>query len=105
MASQSTVHGSSDDEYALSGDLQVEDLKQVASLYDCRSEASPHELQPEPVTTVQHVIPPGNIISAPPVISLVDDDDDFGDDIDADEFAAAEIAATQAPATTVRRSS
>lgn len=105
-ASQPTAHISSDDEFGLGGDLDAADLEHVASLYDCRSEASPRELQSESVSTVERIVPPGNIISAPPVISLVDDDDDdFGDDIDADEFAAAEIAATQASATTVRRSS
>ncbi|EUC27988.1 hypothetical protein COCVIDRAFT_102548 [Bipolaris victoriae FI3] len=35
------------------------------------------------------------------VISLVDDDDEFDEDIDSDEFAAAEVAATQAPTNTV----
>jgi DNA replication ATP-dependent helicase Dna2 len=44
-----------------------------------------------------------NVASAP-VISLLDDDEDeFGGDIDVDEFAAAEVAATQVPANNVRR--
>jgi hypothetical protein len=39
------------------------------------------------------------------VINLVDDDDydEFGDDIDEDVFAAAEVAATQTSANHVRR--
>jgi DNA replication ATP-dependent helicase Dna2 len=42
-----------------------------------------------------------------PVIDLVDDgdDDEFGDEIDADVFAAAEVAATQPSANNVRRTS
>ena len=50
----------------------------------------------QPVTANEAV----SVTHALPVIDLVNDDsDEFGDDIDPDEFAAAEIAATQPPAT------
>ena len=94
----------SDDEFGLDEDIFADDLEQVASLYDIRAERSP-EQQPLEVEGTENVqgIPEAPL--APPVVNLVDDDEDdeFGDDIDADEFAAAEIAATQALATNVCR--
>ncbi|KAJ4296546.1 DNA replication endonuclease-helicase Dna2 [Kalmusia sp. IMI 367209] len=92
----------SDDEFGLDEGMFAEDLEHAASLYDNRAEQSPKQqslcvdgLGNESVANI-----------APPVasiVNLVDDDedeDDFGDDIDVDEFAAAEVAATQVPATT-----
>jgi hypothetical protein len=90
-----TNYCDSDDEFDLDEDIFAADLEQVASLYDRRPEMSAAEQEVQMVD--------GASDARPPVISLLDDDDDFGDDIDADEFEAAEIAATQAPATTVRR--
>ncbi|CAI6246025.1 unnamed protein product [Periconia digitata] len=91
---------SDDDEFGLDEEILAADLEHVASLYDSRPEASPGRLQTESVLNVQENMFTSETVSAPPVISLIDDDDEFGDDIDADEFAAAEIAATQAPVTT-----
>ena len=91
----------SDDEFGIDEESFAADLEQVASLYDVTSEETPVN-QFLPINgagddTIGHS-------AAPPVIDLVDDDDDeFGDDIDADEFAAAEIAATQSYSTNVRR--
>lgn len=78
------------------------DLEQVASLYDTRSMQPSNkdygtgaELNSAAITSSA---------TAVPVISLVDDDsDEFGEDIDVDEFAAAEVAATQVSTNTVRR--
>lgn len=97
----------SDDDFGIDDDEDdfAADLEHVASLYDTRSLQSPEaqeaEVAPEPLNVV-----------APPapatVVDLVDDDEDdeFGDDdIDVDVFAAAEVAATQAPTSTVGRSS
>lgn len=95
----------SDDEFGLDEDIFAEDLELVASLYDTRAERSP-EVQ-APVSAGTGDAQPTNTASvAPSVIDLVEDDDedDFGDDIDVDEFAAAEVAATQAPAPSVCRS-
>jgi DNA replication ATP-dependent helicase Dna2 len=92
----------SDDEFGIDEDLFAADLEQVASLYDIRPEMTSTENQDISVRGT------GNDAmlhsAAPPVINLVDDDsDDFGDDIDVDEFAAAEVAATQS-GSNVRRS-
>ena len=84
----------SEDDFGLGDDDDVfaADLEQVASLFDNRSLESRAQLDPLPEFAPA--------VSAVPVIDLVNDDsDDFGDDIDADEFAAAEIAATQTPST------
>jgi DNA replication ATP-dependent helicase Dna2 len=84
----------SEDDFGIGDDDDIfaADLEQVASLFDNRPLESPTQLDPVPETAPA--------VSAVPVIDLVNDDsDDFGDDIDADEFAAAEIAATQTPAT------
>lgn len=84
----------SDDEFGIEDDDDVfaADLEQVASLFDDR----PLESPVQPVTANEAV----SVTHALPVIDLVNDDsDEFGDDIDPDEFAAAEIAATQPPAT------
>jgi DNA replication ATP-dependent helicase Dna2 len=93
--------GSDDDEFGMDDeDDFAADLEHVASLYDTRSLESPTEDQ-APTAEVEGVAVTARAVSAP-VISLLDDDeDDFGEDIDADEFAAAEVAATQAPANTV----
>jgi DNA replication ATP-dependent helicase Dna2 len=95
----------SDDEFGMSEDEDgfAADLEQVASLYDTRPVVSQHTAGV--VTETQNQA--ATRMSAPttPIIDLVDDDEDdeFGDEIDADEFAAAEVAATQPPANTVRR--
>lgn len=84
----------SDDEFGIEDDDEVfaADLEQVASFFDTQPLETPAQAD-APVEFAPDV-------SAVPVIDLVNDDsDDFGDDIDADEFAAAEVAATQTPAT------
>ncbi|KAF1837557.1 hypothetical protein BDW02DRAFT_117880 [Decorospora gaudefroyi] len=91
--------GSDDDEFGMDDEEDfAADMTHLASLYDARAveclttdQASVAEM---PNTSVSETIAPA------PVISLIDDEDDFGDDIDADEFAAAEVAATQVPANT-----
>lgn len=83
----------SEDEFGIEDDEDefAADLEQVASLFDNRPLESP---APEPLAKEAPVA------NAIPVIDLANDDsDDFGDDIDPDEFAAAEVAATQTPAT------
>lgn len=94
----------SDDEFGLDDeDIFAADLEKVASLYDNRPEESPQDNEAAADAVAGDALAT-NTAPAPPVINLVDDDsDDFGDDIDTDVFAAAEVAATQAPATTVRR--
>lgn len=89
-----TVPADSEDEFGIEDDddLFVADLEHVASLFDTR----PLESQAQADTPADFA----PTTSAVPVIDLVNDDsDDFGDDIDPDEFAAAEVAATQTPAT------
>lgn len=99
ISATATNLAESEDEFGIEDDEDefAADLEQVASLFDNRPLASP---APEALPEVQPVA------HAIPVIDLVNDDsDDFGDDIDADEFAAAEVAATQTPVTnTVCRS-
>lgn len=92
----------SDDEFGMDDEEDfAADLEHVASLYDTRDVESPIEDQ-APAAESDYVAT-DNAVPAP-VISLVDDDsDEFGEDIDADEFAAAEVAATQAPENTVGR--
>ena len=76
----------------MADDVFAADLEQVASLFDDRPLESPVQL-----ATANEALPVARDL---PVIDLVNDDsDEFGDDIDPDEFAAAEIAATQPPAT------
>ncbi|KAF2746547.1 hypothetical protein M011DRAFT_87439 [Sporormia fimetaria CBS 119925] len=81
-----------DDEFGLDDGMDfAADMEHVASLYDTRTD----EVAKEP--------PFDSVIGAPvesaaadAVIDLDgDDSDEFGDDIDVDEFAAAEIVATQ----------
>ncbi|KAL1791820.1 hypothetical protein ACET3X_009571 [Alternaria dauci] len=90
-----------DDEFGMDDeDDFAADLEQVASLYDTRSAESPSG---DRTPTRQSGRPPATASGmSVPVISLLDDDDEdeFGEDIDADEFAAAEVAATQVPADT-----
>jgi len=92
----------SDDEFGLDEDMFEEDLEQVASLFDSRPEQS----QEQRSATQDNFEHEQALDAAPPplIIDLAgDDDDDFGDDIDVDEFAAAEVAATQNLSTAVRR--
>jgi DNA replication ATP-dependent helicase Dna2 len=99
----------SDDEFGMDGDEDgfAADLEQVASLYDTRPMLSPLQ------RAASVAAGPGNqgitrmSVPTTPVIDLVDDgdDDEFGDEIDADVFAAAEVAATQPSANNVRRTS
>ncbi|KAH6614857.1 hypothetical protein C7974DRAFT_402787 [Boeremia exigua] len=87
------VPADSEDDFGIEDDDDVfaADLEQAASFFDDRPLASSAPKAPLEV--------PSNA-SAIPVIDLVNDDsDDFGDDIDPDEFAAAEVAATQTPVT------
>lgn len=89
----STKPADSEDEFGIEDedDVFAADLEQVASLFDNRPLESPAPEAPLEETPAVDVVP---------VIDLVNDDsDDFGDDIDPDEFAAAEVAATQTPAT------
>ncbi|KAL6708503.1 DNA replication endonuclease-helicase Dna2 [Coniothyrium glycines] len=93
-------HVGSDDEFGMDDeDDFAADLELVASLYDTRSlepSRQDQELTADPISQPAH----GNVASAA-VISLVDDDsDEFDADIDIDEFAAAEVAATQTPSNT-----
>jgi DNA replication ATP-dependent helicase Dna2 len=91
----------SDDEFGMDDeDDFAADLEQVASFYDTRS-PDPLTADSAPAADKGLSVATGNTAPAT-VISLIDDDDDeFGEDIDADEFAAAEVAATQAPGNTV----
>lgn len=96
----------SEDEFGLDEDEFAEDLEHVASLYDSRAERSPEQQPAKADASRSGLKADGNPRAvAPAVIDLVEDedDDDFGDDIDVDEFAAAEVAATQAPSTNVCR--
>ena len=96
----------SDDEFGMDEDEDgfAADLEQVASLYDTRTTLSPSQKATNtPAESTSH--PAARMSAATtPIIDLVDDDEDeFGDDIDVDVFAAAEVAATQTPGNTVRR--
>jgi DNA replication ATP-dependent helicase Dna2 len=95
----------SEDEFGMDEDEDefAADLEHVASMYDTRPIVSPSQgatyddVQANPSAVA-------NLSATVPVIDLVDDDsDEFGDDIDVDVFAAAEVAATQPSANTVRR--
>ncbi|KAF1840939.1 uncharacterized protein K460DRAFT_195084 [Cucurbitaria berberidis CBS 394.84] len=89
----------SDDEFGMDDeDDFAADLEHVASLYDTRDVDSPSGDQTRAVETEN--IATSNAAPAPTIDLIDDDSDDFGEDIDADEFTAAEVAATQAPATT-----
>jgi DNA replication ATP-dependent helicase Dna2 len=96
----------SDDEFGMDEDEDgfAADLEQVASLYDTRPIAN---VSQEEFGVVDLVVANITGATAPvPVIDLVDDsDDEFGDEIDVDVFAAAEVAATQPSANSVRRTS
>ena len=88
-AEEHTAIGS-DDEFGFDDDDDfAADLEQVASLYDTQ----PPEAEPAVQEVRDHA--PSN--PAPPVITIEDDSDDYGDDgLDEDDFVAAEVAATQA---------
>jgi DNA replication ATP-dependent helicase Dna2 len=105
-AEAQTNDADSDDEFGMDEDEDgfAADLEQVASLYDTRPIASGSQ---EDSDVVGPVVTSNTEASAPvPVIDLVDDsDDEFGDEIDVDVFAAAEVAATQPSADNVRRTS
>jgi DNA replication ATP-dependent helicase Dna2 len=105
-AAAQTNHPESDDEFGMDEDEDgfAADLEQVASLYDTRPAASASQEETSTAAAEFTHIPRA---SAPiPVIDLVDDDsDEFGDEIDVDVFAAAEVAATQPSANTVRETS
>ena len=93
LAAAPLFSADSEDEFGIEDDDAVfaADLEEVASLFDNR----PLESQPQ-LGNPPSLVP---AVSNAPVIDLVDDDsDEFGDDIDSDEFAAAEVAATQTPA-------
>lgn len=81
----------SDDEFGLDDDEGfAADLEQVSSLYD---RSANEENQSLPQDARQDSLMNNDVA---PVIDLIEDDsDEFGDDIDADEFAAAEVVATQ----------
>jgi DNA replication ATP-dependent helicase Dna2 len=100
----------SDDEFGMDEDEDgfAADLEQVASLYDTRPLSTPSQQAVSAAEKSRNCT--ATRMSAPttPVINLADaddDDDEFGDEIDADVFAAAEVAATQPSANTVRRTS
>ncbi|CAO2650600.1 Nn.00g018920.m01.CDS01 [Neocucurbitaria sp. VM-36] len=88
----------SDDEFGMGDeDDFAADLEHVASLYDTRDVASPCGSQAPAAETEK--VATSNVPAG--VIDLIEDDsDEFGEDIDVDEFAAAEVAATQAPVNT-----
>lgn len=97
----------SDDEFGMDEDEDgfAADLEQVASLYDTRTTLSPSQKATN--AAAESASHPAARMSAAttPIIDLVDDDEDeFGDDIDVDVFAAAEVAATQTSGNPVRRS-
>lgn len=104
-----TAQAGSDDDFGMDEDEDgfAADLEHVASLYDTRPLASP--LPDEAAPAAEDVVQAVTSNPAPAeVISLVEDDDnedEFGDEIDVDVFAAAEVAATQTPVNTVRRTS
>lgn len=90
----------SDDEFGMDDEDEfAADLEQVASFYDTMSTES-LTADPAPAANRGPSAATKDTASAT-VISLVDDDDEFDEDIDSDEFAAAEVAATQAPTNTV----
>lgn len=93
--------GSDDDEFGMDdGEDFAADLEHMASLYDTRSMEPSRN---DPVSAEEN-IRDLETASAVAFIDLVkDDEDDFGEDIDVDEFAAAEVAATQGPSSTVCR--
>lgn len=94
--------GSDDDEFGMDDEDEfAADLEHVASLYDTRSvEPSNHSYAS--VTEMQTAAAT-ETVAPTTIISLSDDEEDeFGEDIDVDEFAAAEVAATQVPTNTVR---
>lgn len=108
LAAEHLRDAESDDEFGMDGDEDdfAADLEHVASLYDNRPEVSQSQ---QAISPGAEANPPVTRMSAPPpVIDLVeddgDDDDEFGD-VDADVFAAAEVAATQTSANTVCRPS
>jgi DNA replication ATP-dependent helicase Dna2 len=97
-----TKEAGSDDDFGIDDDEDdfAADLEQVASLYDTQPAVSVHQ------SPLDHVEPPiPNAAPCAPIIDLVgDDSDEFGDDdIDVDDLAAAEVAATQTPANIVCR--
>jgi DNA replication ATP-dependent helicase Dna2 len=84
----------SDDEFDIDEDSFAADLEQVASLYDNRPEVTPSCDKVQPPELQRDDV--AKKVTSPVVHVIEDDsDDDFGEDIDADEFAAAEVAATQ----------
>lgn len=87
----------SDDEFGMDEDDFAADLEQVASMYDTRPEVTTPDAQ-----QVQPLAPAGPVPEAAPVVSLIDDSDDEFGDIDPDEFAAAEVMATQGQITVCR---
>jgi DNA replication ATP-dependent helicase Dna2 len=99
----------SDDEFGMDGDEDgfAADLEQVASLYDTRPMLSPSQRAGSAAAGPGHQATTRMSAPTTPVIDLVDDEDDdeFGDEIDADVFAAAEVAATQPSVKNVRRTS
>lgn len=106
VQSPETIHSKqeeSDDEFGIEDeDDFAADLEQVASLYDTRALESPTDNEAL-IEETDNGVAAGNAASAIVIDLLEDDSDEFGEDIDVDEFAAAEVAATQAPANTVRR--
>lgn len=90
----------SDDEFGIDDeDDFAADLEQVASFYDTRS-LDPLAADPAATAEIDPTAATENTAPAA-VMNLIDEDDEFDEDIDVDEFAAAEVAATQAPATAV----
>jgi DNA replication ATP-dependent helicase Dna2 len=83
------------------------DLEQVASLYDTRPLLSPSQRAASAAANSSNYAVTRMSAPTTPVIDLVDDEDDdeFGDGIDDDVFAEAEVAATQPSADNVRRTS
>ncbi|KAJ4367535.1 DNA replication endonuclease-helicase Dna2 [Neocucurbitaria cava] len=89
----------SDDEFGMGDeDDFAADLEHVASLYDTRDVESP--IGDQAPTAGTENVATNNVPAS--VIDLIEDDseDEFGGDIDVDEFAAAEVAATQATVNT-----
>ncbi|KAH7414514.1 hypothetical protein DE146DRAFT_38439 [Phaeosphaeria sp. MPI-PUGE-AT-0046c] len=93
----------SEDEFGMDEDEDgfAADLEQVASLYDTRTTVSPSQKATNiAAESTSHSVSRMSAATTPIIDLVEDDEDEFGDDIDVDVFAAAEVAATQTPGNT-----
>ncbi len=99
-----SIHGLNEsfDEFGDDGDLFAADLENLASLYDTRPDLTPSK-QSEPPSHIarqdeSHMQPDAADVTTnyDQTVDLVSSEDEFGeDDIDVEQFAAAEAVATQ----------